>query len=87
MSALETCLIFLREQRACARAYASANAACLGQAGLLECYVWCVVDRQIELFVSYVLDAGLVSAASSKLIFRVEIEAEECDATVYGFCF
>lgn len=74
MSALETCLILLREQQACAIAYASANAACFGrvEVELLECFIWCVIDRHIELFVSYVLDAGLVSADSSKVIFSVE---------------
>ena len=87
MSALETCLILLREQQACAIAYASANAACFGRVELLECFIWCVIDRHIELFVSYVLDAGLVSADSSKVIFRVEIVAGEYDTTVCGFCF
>lgn len=51
MSALETCLILLREQQACAIAYASANAACFGRVELLECFIWCVIDRHIELFV------------------------------------
>jgi len=48
---------------------------------LLECFIWCVIDQQIELFVSCVLDAGLVAAASSKVFFTMEIVAGE----LYGF--
>lgn len=46
------------------------NAECFGHA---EVFILCVVDHQIEMFVC---NAGLVSAVS-KVILKVEIEAED----------
>lgn len=41
---------------------------------MLKCFILCVVVHQIEVFIS---NAGLVSAVSSKGIFKVEIEAKD----------
>lgn len=45
----------------------------LGVLAMLKCFILCVVDHQIEMFVC---NAGLVSAVS-KVIFKVEIETED----------